>query len=41
MPTFTETIEVAADPDTAWRVLGDLGGVDRWIPGITRSSWTA
>jgi carbon monoxide dehydrogenase subunit G len=36
MPTFTETIDVAADPDTAWRVLGDLGAVDRWIPGITK-----
>lgn len=36
MPTFTEMIEVAADPDAAWRVLGDLGAVDRWIPGITR-----
>jgi carbon monoxide dehydrogenase subunit G len=35
MPTFTEMIEVATDPDTAWRVLGDLGAVDRWIPGIT------
>ena len=36
MPTFTETIMVAADPDTAWRVLGDLAAVDRWIPGITK-----
>jgi carbon monoxide dehydrogenase subunit G len=36
MPTFTEMIEVATDPDTAWRVLGDLGAVDRWIPGITK-----
>jgi carbon monoxide dehydrogenase subunit G len=36
MPTFTEMIEVAVDPDTAWRVLGDLGAVDRWIPGITK-----
>ena len=36
MPTYTEMIEVAADPDTAWRVLGDLGAVDRWIPGITK-----
>jgi carbon monoxide dehydrogenase subunit G len=35
MPSFTRTIEVAADPDTAWRVLGDLAGVDRWIPGVT------
>ena len=29
MPIFTETIEVAADPEAAWRVLGDLGAVDR------------
>jgi len=36
MPDFTETIEVAADPDTAWQVLGDLAAVDRWIPGITK-----
>jgi carbon monoxide dehydrogenase subunit G len=36
MPTFTETIEVAADPDAAWQVLGDLAAVDRWIPGITK-----
>jgi carbon monoxide dehydrogenase subunit G len=36
MPTFTETINVAAAPDTAWQVLGDLGAVDRWIPGITK-----
>jgi carbon monoxide dehydrogenase subunit G len=36
MPTFTEMIEVSVDPDTAWRVLGDLGAVDRWIPGITK-----
>jgi len=36
MPTFTQTIEVAADPDTAWHVLGDLATVDRWIPGITK-----
>jgi carbon monoxide dehydrogenase subunit G len=36
MPSFTETIEVAADPDSAWQVLGDLATVDRWIPGITK-----
>jgi carbon monoxide dehydrogenase subunit G len=36
MPSFTQTIEVAADPDTTWRVLGDLAAVDRWIPGITK-----
>jgi carbon monoxide dehydrogenase subunit G len=36
MSTFTGTILVAADPDAAWRVLGDLAAVDRWIPGITK-----
>jgi carbon monoxide dehydrogenase subunit G len=36
MPTFTETIEVDADPETTWRVLGDIAGVDRWIPGVTK-----
>jgi uncharacterized protein YndB with AHSA1/START domain len=36
VPTFTHTIDVAADPATAWRVLGDLTSVDRWIPGITK-----
>ena len=36
MPAFSHTVDVAADPDTAWRVLGDLAAVDRWIPGVTR-----
>jgi uncharacterized protein YndB with AHSA1/START domain len=36
MPTFTHTVEVAADPATAWEVLGDLAAVGRWIPGITK-----
>jgi carbon monoxide dehydrogenase subunit G len=36
MPSFTETIEVDADPDTTWRILGDIASVDRWIPGVTK-----
>ena len=36
MPSFTQTIEVTANPDTAWQVLGDIAHVDRWIPGITK-----
>ena len=32
MPNFTHTIDVAADPATACEGLGDLAGVDRWIP---------
>src|SRR5947209_10302786 len=35
MPTFRETVDVAVDPDAAWAVVGDLAGVDRWIPGVT------
>jgi carbon monoxide dehydrogenase subunit G len=35
MPSFTHSIQVDVDPDTAWQVLGDLTTVDRWIPGIT------
>jgi carbon monoxide dehydrogenase subunit G len=36
MPSFTQSIQVDADPDTAWQVLGDLTTVGRWIPGITK-----
>jgi carbon monoxide dehydrogenase subunit G len=36
MPSFTHSIQVDVDPDTAWQVLGDLAAVDRWIPGITQ-----
>ncbi|MGH3371191.1 MAG: SRPBCC family protein [Nocardioidaceae bacterium] len=36
MPAFVQTIDVAADPDTAWQVLGDIAHVDRWILGITK-----
>jgi carbon monoxide dehydrogenase subunit G len=36
MPSFSHSIEVAADPDSAWQVLGDLAGVDRWIPGVAK-----
>lgn len=35
MPKFHRAIKVDAPPNRAWSVLGDLAGVDRWIPGIT------
>jgi len=35
MRAFSHTIDVAADPDTAWKVLGDLASVEHWIPGVT------
>jgi carbon monoxide dehydrogenase subunit G len=35
MPKLHRAIKVSASPQLAWSVLGDLAGVDRWIPGIT------
>ena len=35
MPSFRHTIDIAADPEQVWHVLGDLTSVDRWIPGVT------
>jgi uncharacterized protein YndB with AHSA1/START domain len=35
MATFSESIDINATPDEVWAVLGDLSGVDQWIPGIT------
>ncbi len=36
MPSFHETIDIEADPEVTWDVLGDLASVDRWLPGIAR-----
>jgi carbon monoxide dehydrogenase subunit G len=38
MPQFRHSIDIDATPDQVWSVLGDLAGVDRWIPGITAVS---
>jgi hypothetical protein len=35
MPKFHREVKVNAPPKRAWGVLGDLAGVNRWIPGIT------
>ncbi len=35
MPTVRTTIIVRATPQRAWSVLGDLGSVQTWIPGVT------
>lgn len=35
MPTFRQTVDIAATPDQVWEVLGDVTSVDRWIPGVT------
>lgn len=35
MPTIRTAISVKATPEKAWAVLGDLGAVETWIPGVT------
>lgn len=35
MPTFCHTIDIDATPDQVWAMLGDIGLVDKWIPGVT------
>ncbi len=35
MPSFHREIEIEASPDDVWRVLGDIGSVRSWVPGVT------
>lgn len=35
MPSFRHTIEIDATPEQVWSILGDIGAVYRWIPGVT------
>jgi carbon monoxide dehydrogenase subunit G len=37
MPKMVNEITVAASPEEAWRVVGDLAGVDSWIPGVVKA----
>ena len=37
MTSIDEEIEIAADPDEVWRVLGDPETAYRYVPGITSS----
>jgi carbon monoxide dehydrogenase subunit G len=36
VPRFHHKVEVNAEPERAWAVLGDLTQADRWIPGTTQ-----
>jgi hypothetical protein len=40
VPSFKETIEVDADADATWEVLGDLTSVQHWIPGVVEVELT-
>jgi carbon monoxide dehydrogenase subunit G len=35
MPSFRNTIDIAADPERVWGVLGDVTSVVHWVPGVT------
>jgi uncharacterized protein YndB with AHSA1/START domain len=34
VPSFRDTIDIDADPEATWRVLGDLASVEHWVPGV-------
>jgi len=38
MPQLHYTLHVIASPERAWAVVGDLAGVNSWIPGIVSST---
>lgn len=38
MPQVMQTIIVAAAPDDAWKIVGDVGNVQAWIPPVTATS---
>ncbi len=35
MPKFSQIIKVKSPPEKTWAIVGDLAGVNRWIPRIT------
>jgi carbon monoxide dehydrogenase subunit G len=35
MPSFRNTIDIAAGPEQVWGVLGDVTSVVHWVPGVT------
>lgn len=34
MRTETATIDIAAPPEEVWALVGDFGGLDRWMAGV-------
>jgi hypothetical protein len=34
MSQVSVTIEIETDADSLWKIAGDFGGLDRWLPGI-------
>ncbi len=35
MPQYRFRIITPAGTDAAWKIVGDLGGLDHWVPGVT------
>jgi len=40
MAVVRAEIHIDGDPDRVWEVVGDVGGIARWLPGIEVSSYT-
>ncbi len=41
MATFTESIEIAASPNSVWGTLVDIGSIAEWNPGVVASRCTS
>ena len=41
MTRLTTEGHIDAPKEKVWAVLADLGGIDKWNPGVGRSHWTS
>ena len=37
MAELNNDVVIARSPEAVWAILGDLAGVDRWVPGVTKA----
>ena len=41
MTQVAAEVHIDAPKEKVWAVLADLGGIDKWNPGVARSHWTS
>ena len=41
MTQVATELHIDAPKEKVWEVLADLGGIDKWNPGVARSRWTS
>ena len=41
MTTFREEIEISVPVEKVWEILGDIGAISRWNPGVVNSHLTS